>query len=256
MAKIIAVVNQKGGVGKTATSYNTAYGLASLGNNTLLVDVDPSQNATKPLCQNIPSEPTIKEVFLHKDFDPTKAILQANVNGKLIENLYLIPSRIQLATIQKQIASNSHHEKLLYKQLIKIGSLFDYIIIDCPPMLGEFTVNAVYAADFFIIPIKYEEDALDGIQDLFDIIKEVKEEPYFDYKILRNGCDGRKKTVNAYIEERLAPYIERGMVFKTIIRQDEEINKAKISYQPIFTFEPKAAGTEDYLAFAKEILHE
>jgi chromosome partitioning protein len=254
MCKIIAVVNQKGGVGKTATAYNTSYGLAFLNNRTLLVDVDPSQNATKPLCQAVPSEPTIKEVFLYSDFDPDKAILQANVNGKLIDNLYLIPSRIQLATIQKQIASKSHHEKLLYKQLKKIADKFDYILIDCPPMLGEFTVNAVYAADFFIIPIKYEEDALDGIQDLFDIIKEVKEEPYFDYKILRNGCDGRKKTVNAYIEERLAPYMQRNMVFKTVIRQDEEINKAKISYQPVLTFEPKAVGTEDYLALAKEII--
>jgi chromosome partitioning protein len=254
MVKIIAVVNQKGGVGKTATSYNTCYGLSTMGQRTLLVDIDPSQNATKPLCPKIPAEPTIKEVLLYKDFDPNMAIIQANINDQLIENLFLIPSRIQLATTQKQIASKAHHEKILYKQLQKVADKFDYIIIDCPPMLGEFTVNAVYAADFFIIPIKYEEDALDGISDLFDIIKEVKELPYFEYKILRNGCDGRKKTVNAYIEERLAPFIERNTVFKTVIRQDEEINKAKISYQPVLTFEPKAAGSEDYICLAKEIM--
>ena len=90
---------------------------------------------------------------------------------------------------------------------------------------------------------------------MFEIIKDVKEQPYFDYKILRNGCDGRKKTVNAYIKEKLAPFLEKRRLFKTIIRQDEEINKAKISYQPVLTFEPRSSGSEDYLSLAEEIIN-
>ena len=253
MTKIFTVINQKGGVGKTATAYNSAYALAIKGHKTLLVDMDPSRNATKPYCSI--HDYSVVDMLTDKNFDPNKAIYQTLVNERSIENLYIIPSHVSLAIAQYQIAGRSHKEKLLLKQLEKIKDDFEYILIDCPPMLSEFSVNAIFAADFIIIPLRYEGDALEGISDLFKVINEIKEDQYFDYKILRNGLDARKKTVISKIDPELLPFVEKGKVFETIIRQDEEINKAKLEQLPIFVYAPKAIGAIDYVEFTKELIN-
>jgi chromosome partitioning protein len=255
MKKCIAVINQKGGVGKTATSYNLAYSFALRGQKVLLTDLDSSSNASKGLTPNIPKDPTIRDLLLNKNLHPLDAIIKAQIRNQEIENLFLLPSRINLATAQRELANKPYRETLLAKQLQKVADNFDYGIIDCSPTLSELTINAIYAADFLLIPIKYEEDALDGVSDLFDVVNEIKESQNFDYKILRNACDARKRTVNTYIEEKLKPFINRGDVFKTIIRQDEEINKAKIAHEPVLIFSPKSPASIDIMALTEEILN-
>lgn len=253
MAKIIAVVNQKGGVGKTSTAINLAHGLARLHKNTLLIDLDPSANASKVFMGDKPLDFTIIDVLTNKDFNINKAIYSAFQRNCLVERLFYIPSRIQLANID--INKRAHREKLLSRQLEAIADDYDFIIIDCPPMLSDFTTNAIYAANYVLIPIKYEKDALDGVSDLFDIILEIKEDEPIEYKMLRNGLDGRKKSVNQYLEETIKPFLSEGLVFKTVINQDEEINKAKIEDETVITFSPKSLGAANYLSFTKELVN-
>lgn len=250
MRKIIAVINQKGGVGKTATAAHLAYCLSEL-YITLLIDLDPSRNATKPF-QNANFSFTIKDILENKNFDTDFAIYQTD-----FENLHIIPSHISLAVLQSHLSSRTHKEKILIKQLDKISSITpEFIIIDCPPMLSEFSIMATYAADFILIPTTYEIDALEGIADLFDIMREVKEDQKYDYRILRNKYDKRTTTANEFIENQLLPFEYKLM--KSIIRQDSCINNAKIEQKILFNSYSNSMATHDYRRLAneiKEILH-
>lgn len=253
MAKIIASINQKGGVGKTSTSYNLAFCLAKNNKKTLIIDLDPSANTTKVYVEGKPAL-TTKDFLLRKDTQ-SSCIIEAKLNEIIVENLFVVPSHISLATTQREIAHKPYRETLLSKAISNLGQkpAFDYIIFDCSPTLSDLIINAIYAANFFLIPVDYQEDSLDGISDLFDLINEIKEGQVFDYRILRNGFDARKRTVNTYINEQLEDYLENGDVFNTIIRQDEEINKAKISRQPVLTFSPKSSGSKDFQSLTEEL---
>lgn len=113
----------------------------------------------------------------------------------------------------------------------------------------------MYAADFILIPIKYEKDALEGVADLFTSITEVKEDEVFDYKILRNACDQRKTKTNRFINEQLSDFEKQGKVMKTIIRDVEDINQSKICDEPIFVYNPKSNATADFIALTEEIIN-
>jgi len=251
MGKLIAVINQKGGVGKTATSINLAYNLTALGSKTLLVDLDPSANTTNGVVKekdrgNITN--TVRELFTDKLFDPTLAIYP------LANNFHLMPSNIKLATIEQIIVKRIHKETILSRQLDKIKDNYDYLVMDCGPTLSDINVNAMYAADFILIPVNYSSDAFEGMKDLFDILHEAKENQEYDFKILRNGLDGTKKTMISMVETFLTHYISDYKVFKTIIRQCEDINKAKSENEPISIYAPQSRGANDYHELTKELL--
>lgn len=247
--KTIAVINQKGGVGKTACAYNLAYSF-SKHSRTLLIDLDPSANATKGLNSYNKSDKNSYHLLLERGDLNCFAIQPYENNDKL----WLIPSHIKLAMAQNEIQSKPFRETLLAKKISEFKRY--HILIDCPPTLTELTINAIYAADMLLIPVSYEEDALEGLIDLFTIIREIKPKGGYTFKILRNQKDVRKSRTNDYIEGKLKEFQESGHVFDTIIRQDENINQAKIERKTIFEYAPNSNGAQDFLTLTKEILNE
>lgn len=253
MNKIIAIINQKGGVGKTATTCNVAYCFANKNKRTLLVDLDPSANATHIFTHSNVSV-SVKDFILSKELKPL-AILPA-FNGEFpITDLSILPSNISLALTERELANKPFRETLLNKKLRDPGifNFFDYILIDCPPTLSSLTINAMYAADLILVPVTYEKDALEGVADLFDILSEIKDGHTYDIRLLRNQYDARKKIVNGFIAEKLHPMTAEGIVLNTIIRQDEEVNKATIENQSVVAFAPKSSAASDYHELCNEL---
>ena len=251
-ANIVAVLNQKGGVGKTTVSINLAYGLARAGKRTLLIDLDPQAHAGVIFCPNIAKDRTVKEIFERTRVDLAPLVRPAEVKGAPVADLWVVPSNIHLAVTAERMISQHYRERRLDQTLAKVQGGYDFVLLDCPPNLGVITVNAIYTADRILIPTTYGRYALDGIADLFGSIEEIREQHKESFFILRNAYDARTRTTNEYVErqlEALKPHL-----LKTVIRRTEAINQAQISGEPIFTFDPKGHGTQDFDALTQEVL--
>lgn len=252
MGVIIACVNQKGGVGKTATSHNEAYCFSQLGYKVLYGDLDPNPAGTGVFGETFKFN--IIDILPDRNFDISKAIYPAKLKNKEdIKNLYIMPSHIDLAMIEGKLWTMAHREKLLKNHLDKIKGEFDFIFLDLPPSLGILSVVGIYAADKIIIPVKYEKDALSGVSSLFRTIREVKEKQEFEYMILKNARSGSKKFMGTFIDENLKDFEYAGKVFKTVINVCEEINKAKSDDCPVMVYAPNSIATENYLQLSHEI---
>jgi chromosome partitioning protein len=248
----LAVLNQKGGVGKTTISVNLAYGLARAGKRTLLIDLDPQAHSSIIFCPDIPKDGTVKEVFERTKVNLAPLIRPAEVKGEALANLWIVPSNIHLAVTAERMISQHYRERRLDQALTKVQGDFDFIVLDCPPNLGVITVNAIYTADRILIPTTYGRYSLDGIADLFGSITEIREQNQDAFFILRNAYDARTKATNEYIArqlEELKPHL-----LATVIRRTEAINQAQISGEPVFTFDPKGYGAQDFDALTEEVL--
>ena len=249
MKKIIAVINQKGGVGKTTTSINLACGLTREGHRVLLADLDPQAHSTIGLgIEPETYQYAVHDVMLNKS-DIREVILKTPIN-----NLDLVPSHIRLEKSEQQLTPEMFKESRLHKALR--GLDYDFIVIDCRPTLGTLTINALYACNFILVPCEMARFALDGFADLMETIENVKDNEKIEkenfIRILLNKFDARKSVTNDWVLGQLNPY--KSLLFKTRIRQNEALNQAHITMEPIFKFKPNSPGAQDYAKLTKEFL--
>jgi chromosome partitioning protein len=249
--EIIALANQKGGVGKTTTAISLGAALAEEGAKVLLVDFDPQGALSVGLGLNPNSlEFTIYNLLL----DPSISLRDV-VHRSKVENLDLLPSNIDLSAAEVQLVSEVAREQMLKRVLQPAKEIYNYLLIDCPPSLGLLTVNALTAADSVIIPLECEYFALRGMALLMDTITKVQERlnPQLEIKgILATMLDSRTlhgKEVLSRVEEAFGDRI-----FKTIIRKTVRFAEAPVAGQPILTYAPKSSGSQEYRDLAREVM--
>lgn len=256
MGKVIALVNQKGGVGKTTTSINLSASLGVLGKKVLLIDLDSQGNSTTGVGINKSAHE--KSIY---DLLVDKATLNEVIVKTNFKNLYIIPASINLAGADIELMEKSRMDKTFNKstQLKKYLTIaqeqFDYIIIDCPPSLGILTTNALAAANSVIIPVQCEFFALEGITQLLHSILLTQKDlnPTLDIEgVLLTMLDSRTILGLEVVEEIKAYFKEK--VYDTIIPRLIKLSEAPSHGKPILSYDPKNRGTEAYLNLAKEVI--
>lgn len=250
MAKIIAITNQKGGVGKTTTTVNLGAGLALLGKRVLLVDIDPQGNTTSGVGVNKADVANCIYDVIINDIHPQEAILQTDVEG-----LHIIPATIQLAGAEIELVPTISREVRLKKALQLVAQQYDYILIDCPPSLGILTINSLTAAQSVIIPIQCEYYALEGLSQLLNTVRLVQKHLNTTLQIegvLLTMLDARTNLGIQVIEE-VKKYFQQ-KVYHTIIPRNIRLSEAPSHGQSIMTYDAKSKGAEVYLELAKEVI--
>ena len=251
MGKIIAIANQKGGVGKTTTSVNLSTSLADLGKRVLLVDLDPQGNSTSGLGINKGALKRSLYDVLVEDAAPRGAILQTDV-----ERLDIMPSTVDLAGAEIRLVGMKKREYQLKSVLEKLKSKYDYILIDCSPSLGLITVNSLTAADSVIIPVQCEYFALEGISKLLNTIKIIKSKlnPKLEIEgFLLTMYDSRLRLANQIYDEVKRHFQE--LVFKTVIQRNVKLSESPSHGLPVILYDAESNGAKNHLALAKEIIN-
>jgi len=250
-----AIVNHKGGVGKTAISTNLAFTLAMQGNKVLLIDLDPQQHSCITFCLEIDEENTVTQVIKDRGYDINKAIQAGIVNGEVMGNLFIIPSDLSLSLAEVEIYGRTRFEKLLHRQLLKIASNYDYILIDCPPNLGPLTQNAIFSADHILIPVDYDSFSLRGVKTLIDKINEIKEDQEgHKFHVLRNIRDLRDKKVTSKVESEINNNFPDECVIETVIRKATVLKHAREELEPVAVYSPKSLINDDFDKLAEEYI--
>lgn len=250
MGKIIAVANQKGGVGKTTTSINLAAALAVLEFKTLLVDADPQANATSGVGLDPKKIKTSVYECIIDSVEPKDTIITTET-----PNLDLLPAHIDLVGAEIEMINLPNREKMMKATLAKIKDSYDFIIVDCSPSLGLITLNALTAADSVVIPIQCEYFALEGLGKLLQTIKIVQERlnPDLDIEgILLTMYDGRLNLCNQVVEEVKAHF--QNIVFDTIVHRNIKLSEAPSFGKTIIMHDAASRGSLNYLHMAREIL--
>lgn len=251
MGKIIAIANQKGGVGKTTTAVNLAASLGVLEKKVLLIDADPQANASSGLGIDVESVEHGTYQILEHTIQPEEAIVSTES-----PNLDLIPAHIDLVAIEIELVDQDERESMLKKAILPLKAKYDYILIDCAPSLGLLTLNALTSADAVIIPIQCEYFALEGLGKLLNTIKSVQKihNQNLDIEgLLLTMYDSRLRLSNQVVDEVKKHFDQ--MVFKTIIQRNVRLSEAPSFGESIINYDATSKGASNYLNLAEEIIN-
>jgi chromosome partitioning protein len=253
-ARIVAVANQKGGVGKTTTTINLAASLALSGRRVLIVDADPQSNLTSGIGQkgNAAADGTMYEALTRLDPPPEAA---AFIIPTTVERLWLMPANQNLTGAEIEMVPMPQREERLRLLLTPLRADYDYILIDCPPSLGLLTLNALVAADAVLIPLHCEYFALEGLADLVGTIGRVRAalNPALDVEGVLLTMFDERTNLGQQVAQDVRGFF-KDKVFRTVIPRNVRLGEAPSHGLPVLVYDPKSRGAEAYQALAKEVL--
>lgn len=250
MGKVIALANQKGGVGKTTTAINLAASLAVLEKKVLIIDADPQANATSGVGIDVRSvESSIYECLID-GADPKSVVIDTEIDG-----LHIIPSHIDLVGAEIEMLNMENREHMLKTICGQLAEDFDYILIDCSPSLGLITVNALTAADSVMIPVQCEYFALEGLGKLLNTIKIIQSKLNTELEIegfVLTMYDARLRLSNQVVDEVRKHFQQ--MVFETIVQRNIKLSEAPSFGKPVVLYDAESKGSVNYLNLARELI--
>lgn len=250
MGKVISIANQKGGVGKTTTAINLAASLAAVEHPTLVIDIDPQSNTTSGL--GIDSKTVSNSVY---ELMIGSADIEETTRNTELDFLDLVPAHINLVGAEIEMIDREERERILKKAIEGVRDKYDFIVIDCPPSLGLLTINALTASDSIMIPVQCEYFALEGLGQLLNTIKIVRQHlnPELDIEgVLLTMYDTRTRLSNQVADEVKRYFDDR--VFKTVIARNVRLAEAPSFGKPALLYDSTSIGAKNYLALAREVI--
>ena len=251
MGRIIAVANQKGGVGKTTTAINLSSCLSTLGKRVLAIDMDPQGNMTSGL--GVDKDNVEKTVY---DLIIGRATVEECLCKEVFENLDLLPTNIDLSAAEIELIGVENKEFIIRDEVAKIRGNYDFVIVDCPPSLSMLTINAMTTADTVLVPIQCEYYALEGLSQLMHTIDLVKERlnPDLEMEGVVFTMYNARTNLSLQVVENVKDNLDQ-TIYKTIIPRNIRLAEAPSHGLPINIYDPKSSGAESYMLLAEEVIH-